>query len=48
MQEGGAGGIKPHRVVHFQGFKEILSMKICSTFHVLYMLTQASKSLVYT
>lgn len=35
-------------VVPFQGSREILSMKICSTFYVLHMFTQASKSLIYT
>lgn len=48
MQEGGAGGIKPHRVVPLQGFREILSMKICSIVYVLYMFAQARKSLVCT
>lgn len=40
----GAGRIKHQGVVPFQGSREILSMQICSTFHVLYRFTQASKN----
>lgn len=44
----GAGGIKHQRVVPFQGSRQILSMKICSTFHAMCKFTQASKSKLLT